>query len=163
VSALVEFVATALDEQEQAARAAAEIWAEPWELRHREVPLPRCRCLSCYEVDPDSAEVWPVEDFEGEIIYFKTPVAAHMAAHDPAQVLRTVAAHRRVLDAYVKASKALSGRRRVVRWSKADVATAGATCDALEVAVRAIAGIFAGRDGYDPAWAANEIEEDGQT
>jgi hypothetical protein len=59
----------------------------------------------------------------------------HIARNDPAAVLRTIAAHRAILDSY---------RTEAVCESDASVV--------LESALHAIAAIYQDRPGFDPSW-----------
>jgi len=74
-------------------------------------------------------------------------LAAHIARHDPARVLREVEAKRRIVDAYAE----------VVEFYQPDPAEWHEVADghaaALHDAVRALAAVYADHPDYRPEWA----------
>ena len=71
--------------------------------------------------------------------------AKHIATNDPAHVMRTVAAHRAILDEHAEGRFGLPGafERNCIRC-----VTVAAPC----TTVRRLASIYAARAGFDPAW-----------
>jgi len=59
-------------------------------------------------------------DMNGEspVVFDAAPVAAHVAVHDPATVLRLVRAHREIVETYRKQAEALATMRRATRYAK---------------------------------------------
>jgi hypothetical protein len=91
-------------------------------------------------------------------------LARHIAAHDPATVLATVAAHRRLLTLHSPTT------HQAIRYDRphgepslyCPTCIDGAPCECCPVnhpdnvwpcnTIRALVSAFASRDGYDPAW-----------
>lgn len=69
--------------------------------------------------------------------------AAHVITHDPARVLRQVAAHRRILDEY----------EQTVEYYATHRAAPAGELHGLLFAVKAIASIYSDHPGYDTAWS----------
>lgn len=79
---------------------------------------------------------------------FDARVDDHIARHDPARVLREVAAKRAILDLHHKQEAAeFEDRRSVASWCP--VCGDAEACPTL----RHLAAVYADRPGYDPAWA----------
>ncbi len=97
---LPERLRAALDGIERIATAAMTRWPEPWRVEPRYDLKIGCRCMSCTEPDEDVAQVWPVEDVDGADVFFPVDIARHIAEHDPAHVLRTIQAHRKIIDEF---------------------------------------------------------------
>lgn len=80
-----------------------------------------------------------------------TPLAAHIARHDPARVLREVEAKRRILDDYRIAVSAC----RNVTGAELDTPGYRAMCagrDALKSCVVQIAAVWSDHPGYRQEW-----------
>lgn len=69
--------------------------------------------------------------------------AAHIALHNPARVLRGIAAKRALITEWQDRSKNLGA------YPTMDVGIA----DGLELAIRHLAAVYAGRDGWKEEWA----------
>lgn len=74
-----------------------------------------------------------------------------MCGWSPNQVLRTVAAHRAILDRHHGVEMILPGGR--VQWlcAQCDIESDAWPCDD----VRALASIYEDRPGFDPSWRAD--------
>ena len=137
---IVEFVNARLNEEERAAKAAgAGQWTADTEIR----------------TVRDGAGVWvlgedgdPVAtarfafDASGEGIDPRA-IGGHIARHDPARVLREVAAKRAILREYTDA---------VDLWERESEAPDSVA--ALEAVTRHMAAAHSDHPDYDPAWAA---------
>lgn len=74
---------------------------------------------------------------------------AHIALHDPARMLRQVAAHRAILDLYVASIERDQQMREAIGTAPLRAATG-----AYRETVLRIAATYSDRPGYDPAWTA---------
>jgi hypothetical protein len=127
------FVAARLDEREAAAKAALP---GPWMAREHEI--------RSWASNP--SKVAASYTFEAE--------GAHIALHDPARVLREVAAWRAILAEY---AAALAAQNRMLASPAGDQSVTyewenGRGC-ALLNAVRGVAAAWSDHPDYDPAWA----------
>lgn len=165
---LVGWLRAQLDHDEQVARAASgdhhgltptgEHWR--WECTRCDTPIPITdvtlldeflECPACRSVGVAlrSVEEYPTESV-GPLSHFviggaeeQRPVDAfHLALHEPARVLRQVAAHRAILDAY------LAEDRYTSNFPHTPVDELGA----LRHAVLLIAAIYQDRPGYVEEW-----------
>ena len=127
---LVDFLRARLDDDEQTAREAAKIDGDQWS-----VAGPSSN-------DPDRVEGntgWGAVGYD-----MVEPVVHHVARHDPARVLREVAAKRAILERYAVSVK------------EAEL-SAGGWADgydrALELCVRSVAAVYADHPAYRAEWA----------
>ena len=141
MSDLGSWLTAQLDHDEQVARAAAAETGECWEASDP----------GLYVVDdprqpgPFATGAWGDLD---------ASVAAHAALHDPAAVLRTVAAHRAILASL---RDARSRRDYYVRDGEEPFASESrAHVEALELVVRRLAAIYSDREGWDPSWTTED-------
>ena len=78
-----------------------------------------------------------------EIVDYAGQAAEHIAVHDPARVLRQVAAMRAIVDAYERAYHGEQFAETEAQYARRV---------ALEEAVEALATMYADRDGYREEW-----------
>lgn len=140
---LVRWLGAQLDTDAEKARAACEYASPEWHL----------------DEDGETVLWWPPEPhiaekerekglpvvsdrWRGETV--GTRIAPHIAAHDPARVLREIDARRKLVERY---ERALENRRA----HPDDLASAGALL-ALHGAVKLLALPYADRDGYQESW-----------
>jgi hypothetical protein len=146
---LLEFITARLDDDEQIARACGEgvTWAvehrSDWETGDPAKPDPecaagRCECCIVEGANPDGTAGMRIYDEGGH----DSHDAEHMARHDPARVLREVAAKRRILAAAAGYSPELEHGDNG-EW-------------AFEVVLRLLALPFADHPGYDPSWSPTD-------
>jgi hypothetical protein len=153
---LVAWLRAAMDEDEQVAQGAAERdsgeWFEGdgWNVYRAEDTTPHD--------DEDSHDL---------VVYGNVEVqSAHIARHDPARVLREVAAKRGIVDArdalvrqvadnaakFVELMKAPAEAPQDLANVKTHGWTLGGRLDALDVALRHLATVYADREGYRDDW-----------
>lgn len=147
---LVEWLRAAIAEHERIARTCAEQWPSPWELEPRQNLIRGCRCGSCTEPDPDATRIDQIDDADGELVYLKPPVAHHVVANDPAYALRTVQAHREILDLCSKliVPGLSSDQHRAV-----GIAPSPRELHNAKRTIRLLAGIYRESfPGFDPSW-----------
>lgn len=120
---LIAFLNARLDEDEAAANAGARRVGMPW---HAE---PQPGAPGGLVID----ELGLVASTGGRY------AAEHIARHDPARVLREVAAKRAILAAYLS--------------ERENEFLGGGYCEGLEEAVKIIAATWSGHEGYQPRWA----------
>lgn len=137
---LAEFLLRAIAEDEAAAEMCAEMFPPPWDIADRgwrvriyssDVPDTGdhaepgdIRTPVVMEVEPDRVIDDPV---------WLAERVAHIARHDPARVLAQCKAHRTIVE------------------YATDQHTGGIEFDEI---LRALASIYADREGFDPRWAA---------
>ncbi|MGH3222260.1 MAG: DUF6221 family protein [Streptosporangiaceae bacterium] len=127
---IAEFLAARLDEDEAAAKA--------------------CQAPSPWKAADQEWDHWIITDATGDVVIYDegTPSleeAAHIARHDPARVLRDVAADRKLLAAYAHALTAdfgITGEPYDAGWA-----------EALELAVKIRAARFGDHPDYQKQWA----------
>lgn len=129
VSELVSWLRAQLDHDERTALAAAEV-ARGRVWRGSEGGI--------FSEDLPGGHALLIDGYGGT----DEELAAHVALHDPATVLRTVAAHRVILDAYE------NERDYTQRFPSVQVDELAG----LQTALLAVVSIYSDRDGYDPAW-----------
>ena len=145
---LAAFLAARLDEDEAAARAAASIAGPGWKAETY-WPGDESRTRTCVR-SKDGA-------FLGE--FGDTPdypdMAAHVARHDPARVLREVAAGRAILADYEEAAQHPYDLPEGVREGRDDDERERDQylIDVLEHVLRCLAAVYRDHPDYDPAWA----------
>lgn len=144
---LLSWLTAQLDHDERVAQAAGD---QPWIARSGEYgPEVLVGYREAWSREVEYA-VWRCEDEEDgcpEIARARLAEGEHIAFHDPARVLRDVAAHRRILQDYESALVSLE--------AAAGTVLAGATRLQLRLrreAVLAVASIYSDRPGYDPSW-----------
>ena len=79
-----------------------------------------------------------------EIVDYAGQAAEHIAVHDPARVLRQVAAMRAIVDAYERAYHGDGIEETEAQHARRV---------ALEETVEALATVYTDRDAYNPDWA----------
>jgi hypothetical protein len=102
----------------------------------------------------DGSRYWPLPSVEARFHDADPEIAAGLElikANGPARVLRQVAAHRRILAACIETR----GRRD--HWAEVGVERfldrGHIELEVFGYALRALASIYAAREGYDAAWA----------
>jgi hypothetical protein len=135
---LLAFLKARLDEDEQAARAAAEETGNPvWEYSGSDV-------IAEQTGYPGGITYVAVAPWDGDV---PAPVGNHIARHDPARVLREVEAKRRILTRY----EFVSSHGPAVDHTRAMDMTTGAQ-SALRDALRMLALPYTGHEDYREAW-----------
>ena len=130
MSDLVAFLSARLDEDEAAANAAASVAGPGWKYETY-WPEDEGTTRTCVRSETDAflADLYDAPDYPD--------LAAHIARHDPARVLREVEAGRKILAMYRDA-----------------VAEAGSvTVEWLLAVVETKAAVYREHPDYDPAWA----------
>ncbi len=146
-----QFIAARLDEAEATARAAAEADPAPWAADADDVGDAGGRNGRGFGivVAADDVPLWECEG--SRALMMTAPTARHVAAHDPARVLRAVVAKRAILAAY---------DRTVARFGDVLNSPADTDADASAYSARAHMGLvlrlLATTDedhpGFNPAW-----------
>lgn len=145
--ALVAFLTARLDEEEQGARTAEADHPSPWRW-----------------IDPGGkvkqalvdARLWTIVPSANADVYPSVKAASHIARHDPARVLREVAAKRRIVARH-RPTRGYDGDRTdglVCQVCAAEDHSGGLDgraypCDDL----RDLASVWLGHPDYEPAWA----------
>lgn len=154
---LVAFLTAQLDHDEQVARAST---AGPW-WDSKVGAAPGCHTIRGGPGEERGADgslpgdvrpiarIRPVPNDDGGYATNHDADAAHIALHDPSHVLRTVAAHRAILERHQPMTAGSCDwcwgnayREEESAWPCADV--------------RSIAAIYTDREGWDPSWRAEE-------
>lgn len=128
---LVEWLRAQLDEDARRATAAAEEDGPDWHYDGRAVLTRR---------EGDLVAV-------GSRDFMEPERGEHIAAHDPARVLREIDAKRRMIDAFERTSH---GERTAPHDDMRDVARA--KVDSWRFALRLLASVYADRPGYRETW-----------
>jgi len=131
VDDLVEWLRAQLDEDERIARAAAREGGPAWQYDGHAVLTRR---------EGDLVAV-------GSQDFLELERGNHIAAHDPARVLRETAAKRRMVEAYERTSH---GERTAPHDDMRDVARA--KVDSWRFALRLLALSYGDRSGYREEW-----------
>ena len=119
---LTAFISARLDEDEAIAKAAAN--------RH-------------WLTDDNIITLHPEHDGDGYMSWPTRADAQHAASHDPARVLREVAAKRAVVGAYAKADE----------WVNVSAgATAGYARQIMDETLRHVAAVWSDHPDYKPEW-----------
>ena len=121
------FLNARLDEDEAAAKAAASVAGPDWQFG-ADFPTSYLRSAR------GSILADTLQSGEGQI-------GPHVACHDPARVLREVAAKRAILAAYVRADGGSPRDRDRGRW------------DSSHAAVSQLAAVYSGHPDYRQEWA----------
>ncbi|GAA1766354.1 DUF6221 family protein [Streptomonospora arabica] len=148
VDAMVAWLRSVWDADEQAARAATD---GPWEIDEDGGIQGRRPGMS---PDPEMDPMVDVDDRE-------SGDRTHMARHDPRDTLTRIQAERRIVDQYEQARKAASDERLKYRGSSGDTSSVLLTMmhehdsiiSTLEQAVRALASGYRHRAGWQQGWA----------
>ena len=131
MSDLVAFLNARLHEDEAAARAAA-----PGQWRSHQAGGWRAVLLG-KGLGPDAADV------------------EHIARHDPARVLREVAAKRAILEFYLEPPDGLpAGNAEVISGAEDGSGRAPRPLTVIEAIVLDLAGVWSDHPDYDPAWGS---------
>jgi len=94
---LVAFLRARLDEDEQQAKACAQVYPPPWDMADR-------GWIATVRADePDFRIVTELEQWDAQPDGWLGTVIEHIARHDPARVLAEVDAKRRIIDEYIAA------------------------------------------------------------
>lgn len=134
---IVEFIRARLDEDERIARAAG---AGPW--RYRDHPADRALVVDAAGEVVVYDEGWPSED-QGR----------HMARHDPARVLREVAAKWAILAETLAYEAKIDGEWGCCHRAEQIAAGQCATKPADVATLRWLASTWSDHADYDQAWA----------
>lgn len=160
-AALRAFVAARVDEDEAAALAAKPgDWNPDFHLSHG------WRVLNGPDFRTSTLVAWSPGSFSDDPTRQGRDTAAHIARHDPARVLREVAAKR---DHLAMWDEALARRERAVKLAGSDSelhrraavtqrAEANGYCEAVMRLVLADAAVYSDHPAYNQSWA---IAEDG--
>lgn len=142
---LTEFLLARIAEDESAARVCAEAFPSPWEVVDRghsatvATDEPYMAVASLDQADETPGR-WPGDHLD------------HIARHDPARVLATVEAYRKIvaLHGHVTVRLIDGPIEACTTCGSTDDAPVDWPCDTL----RALASIWADGDDHDPAWEA---------
>ncbi|MBB4931878.1 hypothetical protein F4561_002698 [Lipingzhangella halophila] len=139
VEAMVAWLRSVLDADEQAAREAMSRSAGEWRFAPDELGI-----WPDYVSAVDDSTEYPLvtgaQSYVGDMI--NEGIGAHIARHDPADTLARIEGERAILDQYEQAVDLYEGDRE---------APDGVA--ALEIAVRALAFGYRHRDGWQEGWA----------
>lgn len=161
---IVEFLTARLDDDQAAADSADTADPSPWTAATSNDcgTNERARHGNGIVTAADGTALW---DCEGSFTLCMTaPSAEHVARHDPARVLREVAAKRAIVEAYQHAAwnhaEARDAAARDLRSAPAGFVGRAANrygaamryADALELAVLRLAAVYADHADFDEAW-----------
>lgn len=140
---LVEFLTAQLDHDEQVARAVDAESSSPWRW-----------------VDPGGRLKQALVDAHGSMIlpsvsgdvYPSASFAEHVIRHDPARVLRQVAAYRRILIEHGSMLEQVSWTKDLPICNRCRYDQGLDTFNWPCPTVRALVSIYSDRPGYDPSW-----------
>lgn len=151
---LAEFLTARLDEDEAAAREAAQDDT----YGDRATPDGRWRMVGVdYEGESPRPATWALRTYEYECD--REPWHLHVTRHDPARVLAEVEGKRRIVEVYIDEGKRKDiynrDHERGLLTTDGDLRarhSANARWAGLDAAVRALAAVYADHPDYDETW-----------
>ena len=146
---IVAFLTARLDEDEQIANAAVgQQWEHAFASSREDYSF-----WSIHTVHPDAVEVAGT-GFDNTGGIHDEGSAVHIARHDPARVLRDVAAKRRLMDVVFEYEAKIDGEWGCCHSAESIKAGRCEDTDVNEIdALRVLAGAYIRHPDYDPAWA----------
>lgn len=142
---IVEFLTARLRDDESYALEAAKEFGPDWiEIWSGQIDL----SANLPERQPPDNRPW-----DAHVQTNDSRVSRYMVRHDPARVLREVAAKREVLSSYVAALAKVESRGEMPDGVKPTDLIAAAELGVLKIIVRDLASVYADHPDYEQAWA----------